>query len=85
MIQLNTSTGEYSPLTPPFPAVQEGSLSYLPVGDMGILVYIGGDVPSTPDGISPTMTPVSLVYEQLTVLTCSELMELRPSLRHRSR
>lgn len=62
MIQLNTTTGEYTSLDPPFPAVQEGSLSYLPVGELGILVYIGGEVPSIPDGVNVTLTSVSLPF-----------------------
>ncbi|KAF4769582.1 hypothetical protein HAV15_011346 [Penicillium sp. str.  len=39
----------------PYEAVEEGSLSYVPVGDKGI-VYIGGDVPSIKDGINVTMS-----------------------------
>lgn len=59
LIQLNTTTGIYTSLDGPYEAVEEGSLSYVPVGDMGILVYIGGDVPSIKDGINATMTSVS--------------------------
>ncbi len=59
MIQLNTTTGEYTLLDAPFTPVQEGSLSYLPYGEMGILVFIGGEVPSDWNAVDPTMTPVS--------------------------
>lgn len=60
LIQLNTTTGQYTSLDGPYEAVEEGSLSYVPVGDRGILVYIGGDVPSIKDGINATMSSVSL-------------------------
>jgi len=59
LIQLNTTTGQYTSLDGPYEAVEEGSLSYVPVGDMGILVYIGGDVPSIKNGINATMSSVS--------------------------
>lgn len=58
LIQLNTTTGQYTSLDGPYQAVEEGSLSYVPVGDMGILVYIGGDVPSIKKGINATMSSV---------------------------
>ncbi|QQK47050.1 Kelch-type beta propeller [Penicillium digitatum] len=56
MIQLNTTAGQYTSLDGPYKAVEEGSLSFVPVGDRGILVYIGGDVPSIQDGINATMS-----------------------------
>jgi hypothetical protein len=60
MIQLNTTTGRYTSMNAPYNAVEEGSLSYLPVGDNGILVYIGGDVPSVKNGVNATMTAMSI-------------------------
>lgn len=59
MVQLNTTTGQYKSLSGPYDAVQEGSLSYIPVGDMGILVYMGGEIPSIQDGINATLASVS--------------------------
>lgn len=64
LIQLNTTTGDYTSLDGPYNAVEEGSLSYVPVGDKGILVYIGGDVPSIADGINATMSSVSMGNNQ---------------------
>jgi hypothetical protein len=58
MIQLNTTTGEYVALSAPFTPVQEGALAYIPVGEMGILLYVGGEVPSIQNGINATLTPV---------------------------
>lgn len=88
MIQLNTTTGQYTSLNSPYNAVQEGSLSYVPVGDMGILVYIGGEVPSIQDGVNATLTSVSFEtrWPSITgLIRGSEFMELCPSLRHRRR
>ncbi|KAJ5357420.1 hypothetical protein N7541_004578 [Penicillium brevicompactum] len=65
LIQLNTTTGMYTSLDGPYEAVEEGSLSYVPVGDMGILVYIGGDVPSIKDGINATMSSNSWDHVQV--------------------
>ncbi|KAJ6132649.1 hypothetical protein N7471_007864 [Penicillium samsonianum] len=65
LIQLNTTTGQYTSLDGPYEAVQEGSLSYVPVGDGGILVYIGGDVPSIKDGINATMSSNSWSHVQV--------------------
>ncbi|KAJ5648013.1 hypothetical protein N7490_004385 [Penicillium lividum] len=65
MIQLNTTTGQYKSLSGPYDAVQEGSLSYIPVGDMGILVYIGGEVPSIQNGVNATLTENSWDYVQV--------------------
>ncbi|KAJ5937351.1 hypothetical protein N7454_004651 [Penicillium verhagenii] len=65
MIQLNTTTGIYTSLAAPFTPVQDGSLSYIPVGDMGILVYIGGEVPSIQNGINATLTPNTWDYVQV--------------------
>ena len=60
MIQLNTTTGVYTGLDAPFTPVQDGSLSYLPeVGEMGVLVFVGGEVPSIQNGDNATLTPVS--------------------------
>lgn len=60
MIQLNTTTGVYTGLEAPFTPVQDGSLSYLPdVGEMGMLVFMGGEVPSIQNGENATFTPVS--------------------------
>lgn len=86
MVQLNTTTGQYTSLTGPYDAVQEGSLSYIPVGDMGILVYMGGEVPSIADGINATLTSVSFKAPLLRIVSLinkSEFMGLCPSLRHR--
>ncbi|KAJ5916588.1 hypothetical protein N7504_000603 [Penicillium tannophilum] len=65
MIQLNTTTGQYTSLAGPYDAVQEGSLSYIPVGDMGILVYLGGEVPSVADGVNATLKSNSWDYVQV--------------------
>ncbi|OQE00228.1 hypothetical protein PENVUL_c056G09184 [Penicillium vulpinum] len=65
MIQLNTTTGQYTSLDGPYEAVEEGSLSYVPVGDRGILVYIGGDVPSIKDEINATMNSNSWNHVQV--------------------
>lgn len=73
LIQLNTTTGQYTSLDGPYEAVEEGSLSYVPVGDRGILVYIGGDVPSIKDGINATMSSVRLwesLYQNQTTNQC---------------
>lgn len=68
LIQLNTTTGMYTSLDGPYEAVEEGSLSYVPIGDMGILVYIGGDVPSIKDGINATMSSVSFEDSSIKLL-----------------
>lgn len=85
MIQLNTTTGQYTALDGPYEAVEEGSLSYVPVGDKGILVYIGGDVPSIKDGINATMSAVRVDDPCMKIrilIKVSELMEPCPSVRH---
>ena len=82
MIQLNTTTGQYTALDGPYEAVEEGSLSYVPVGDKGILVYIGGDVPSIKDGINATMSAVSVgnpCMKTRILIKASEPMEPCPS------
>lgn len=87
-IQLNTTTGQYTSLDAPYDAVQEGSLSYVPIGDMGILIYIGGEVPSIQDGVNATLTSVSLETCLSTIkmlIHSPEFMELCTSLRHRCR
>ncbi|KAJ5266977.1 Kelch-type beta propeller [Penicillium angulare] len=65
MIQLNTTTGIYTSLEAPFTPVQDGSLSYIPVGEMGILVYVGGEIPSIQDGINATLVPNKWDYVQV--------------------
>ncbi|KAJ9488880.1 hypothetical protein VN97_g4406 [Penicillium thymicola] len=65
MIQLNTTTGQYTALDGPYETVEEGSLSYVPIGDKEILVYIGGDVPSIEDGINATMSANSWSHVQV--------------------
>lgn len=82
LIQLHTTTGQYPSLDGPYEAVLEGSLSYVPVGDGGILVYIGGDVPSIKDGINATMSSVSFGNPCIKIrilITVPELMEPCPS------
>lgn len=59
MIQFNTTTQQFTALEAPFAPVQEGALLYLPVGEMGILVFIGGDTPSVQDGSDIELTAVS--------------------------
>lgn len=59
VIQLKTTTGQYTSLDEPYDDVQAGSLSYEPIGDMGILVYIGDEVPSIQDGVNATLTSVA--------------------------
>lgn len=88
MVQLNTTTGQYTSLAGPYDAVQEGSLSYIPVGDMGILVYLGGEVPSVADGVNATLTSVSFKTPRSSntlLINDLEFMGLCPSLRHRYR
>lgn len=88
MIQLNTTTGEYAALPAPFTPVQEGALTYIPVGEMGILVYVGGEVPSIQNGINATLTPVCTrqssqqIAQNLTAVLL-ECVGLCPSLRYR--
>jgi hypothetical protein len=60
MIQLNTTTGQITELSAPSTRVQQGALVYIPVGRMGILVFMGGEVPSAATGVNLTYTPVSL-------------------------
>ena len=60
MIQFNRTTGTLTQLDAPFTPVQQGTLLYLPVGEKGVLVFVGGEVPSIKDGISATLTPVSV-------------------------
>ncbi|KAE8379096.1 hypothetical protein BDV26DRAFT_176784 [Aspergillus bertholletiae] len=57
MIQFNTTTGTFTQLDAPFTPVQQGALVYVPVGEMGILVFVGGEVPSIQNGINATLTP----------------------------
>ncbi|KAE8422773.1 hypothetical protein BDV36DRAFT_309790 [Aspergillus pseudocaelatus] len=57
MIQFNTTTGTLTQLDAPFTPVQQGALVYLPVGGKGILVFVGGEVPSIKDGINASLTP----------------------------
>ncbi|KAE8163035.1 hypothetical protein BDV40DRAFT_264045 [Aspergillus tamarii] len=57
MIQFNTTTGTLTQLDAPFTPVQQGALVYLPAGEMGVLVFVGGEVPSIKDGINATLTP----------------------------
>ncbi|KAE8141236.1 hypothetical protein BDV38DRAFT_268517 [Aspergillus pseudotamarii] len=57
MIQCNTTTGTLTQLDAPFTPVQQGTLLYLPVGEKGVLVFVGGEVPSIKDGINATLTP----------------------------
>lgn len=67
MIQFNTTTGTFTQLDAPFTPVQQGALVYLPVGEKGILVFVGGEVPSIQKGINATLTPNqwnhALVYD----------------------
>lgn len=54
----------------------------MPVGDRGILVYIGGDLPSIKDGINATMSSVSFwnpCIKPGVLIKVPELMELCPS------
>ncbi|KAB8264201.1 hypothetical protein BDV32DRAFT_135551 [Aspergillus pseudonomiae] len=57
MIQFNTTTGTFTQFDAPFTPVQQGALVYLPVGEKGILVFVGGEVPSIQNGINATLTP----------------------------
>ncbi|EEP76020.1 conserved hypothetical protein [Uncinocarpus reesii 1704] len=67
MIQLNTTTGELKELDSPFPGVQQGALVYVPVGELGILVFMGGEVPSVTSevGAKINYTPNSWNYVQV--------------------
>lgn len=60
MIQFNTTTGTFTQLDAPFAPVQQGALVYLPIGEKGVLVFVGGEVPSIQNGINATLTPVSV-------------------------
>ncbi|KAE8313114.1 hypothetical protein BDV41DRAFT_564630 [Aspergillus transmontanensis] len=57
MIQFNTTTGTFTQLDAPFTPVQQGALVYLPIGEKGVLVFVGGEVPSIQNGINATLTP----------------------------
>lgn len=46
MLGFNTTTQVATQLDAPFAPVQEGALQYLPYGDQGLLVYLGGETPS---------------------------------------
>lgn len=59
MIQLNTTTQIFTPLDAPFTPVQEGALLYLPVGEMGILLFLGGDTPSVQASTNVKLSSVS--------------------------
>ncbi|KAF9894833.1 hypothetical protein FE257_004454 [Aspergillus nanangensis] len=65
MIQFNTTTGVFTQLDAPFTPVQQGALVYIPVGEQGILVYVGGEVPSVQEGINATLTPNAWDYVQV--------------------
>ncbi|KAK2775506.1 hypothetical protein FQN52_003975 [Onygenales sp. PD_12] len=62
MLHFNTTTGEIEQLHAPFSPVEQGALVHIPVGELGILVYFGGEVPSVADGIDATLTPNSWKY-----------------------
>ncbi|KAL4904766.1 hypothetical protein BDW74DRAFT_168005 [Aspergillus multicolor] len=57
MVQFNTTTGEFKLLEAPFTSVQEGALVYIPAGEQGVLICIGGEVPSVQDGINAQLMP----------------------------
>ncbi|KAL2863953.1 putative cell wall anchored protein [Aspergillus lucknowensis] len=65
MIQFNTTTQEFSLLDAPFTPVQEGALVHIPVGELGVLVYFGGEVPSVQSGTNAELTPNTWNYVQI--------------------
>ena len=58
MYQLNTTTGQFTMLDSPYTAVEQGALVFLPFGDEGILVFMGGEVPSIAKGANATLSSV---------------------------
>lgn len=64
MLQFNTTTQEFTSLDAPVTPVQEGALLYIPVGEMGLLVFIGGDTPSVKDGTDAKLYAVSIVQSR---------------------
>ncbi|KAA8645014.1 uncharacterized protein ATNIH1004_009225 [Aspergillus tanneri] len=59
MIKLNTTTGQVTEVSALSNPVQQGALVYIPVGELGILVFMGGEVPSDKTGVDLTYTPVT--------------------------
>lgn len=55
-------------LDSPYTAVQQGALVYLPFGNQGILVYMGGEVPSIAKGANATLGSVSLFFYAISEL-----------------
>ena len=45
-------------LDSPYTAVEQGALVFLPFGDEGILVFMGGEVPSIAKGANATLSSV---------------------------
>ncbi|PGH11406.1 hypothetical protein AJ79_04907 [Helicocarpus griseus UAMH5409] len=62
MIQFNTTSGALTQIESPITPVEQGALVHLPIGELGILIYFGGEVPSTRNGIGATLTPNSWDY-----------------------
>ncbi|KAL2833737.1 hypothetical protein BDW59DRAFT_138116 [Aspergillus cavernicola] len=65
MIQFNTTSEEFTQLRAPFTPVEEGALVYIPIGELGILVFFGGEVPSIQNGIDAELTPNAWNYVQV--------------------
>lgn len=86
MYQLNTTTGQFTMLDPPYTAVEQGALVFLPFGDEGSLVFMGGEVPSIAKGANATLSSVSLFSSVILGLPAAdtdlESMESCASLRH---
>lgn len=81
IIEFNKTTGTLKQFDALFTAVQQGALVYPPLGEKGVLVVVGGEVPFIKDGINAILTPVSvligsIVQTPLPKRNISEPMEL---------
>ncbi|KAE8359319.1 hypothetical protein BDV27DRAFT_162759 [Aspergillus caelatus] len=61
----NGAAGELKQLDSPFKAVRINALVYLPVEEVGILMFIGGEVPSVVSESNATYTSNSWNYAQV--------------------
>ncbi|RAK80039.1 uncharacterized protein BO72DRAFT_27003 [Aspergillus fijiensis CBS 313.89] len=65
MVEFNTTTGEIAEIESPVTPVQDGALVYIPVGEKGLLVFLGGETPSMVNGTNATMAVNSWNYVQV--------------------
>lgn len=64
MLVFNTTTQEASQVDAPIAPVQNGALIYLPYGDRGVLLFLGGEKPASANGqhLDEEAVPVCTVF-----------------------